>query len=68
VSRADDGVLVEGVVDLAFEEADGWTVVDFKTNDPMETGTQLHRRQLAQYMAAVRQASGRPASGTLLYL
>ena len=27
-----DGTLVEGIVDLAFEEAGEWTVVDYKTD------------------------------------
>jgi hypothetical protein len=33
--RQPDGSLVEGVLDLAFEEAGGWTVVDFKTDAEM---------------------------------
>ena len=32
VSIVLDGTLVDGQVDLAFETADGWTVVDFKTD------------------------------------
>ena len=31
-SEVPGGAIVEGVVDLAFEEKDGWTVVDFKTD------------------------------------
>ena len=33
--REPDGAILEGVLDLAFEEDDGWTVVDFKTQAEM---------------------------------
>ena len=46
--------------------AGGWTVVDFKTND--SSPTDAHRRQLAHYIEAVRQASDKPVSGILFYL
>jgi ATP-dependent exoDNAse (exonuclease V) beta subunit len=68
IYRADDEVLLEGVIDLAFEEAAGWTVVDFKTNDPSQPGSPLHRRQLAHYMTAVSQATARHVAGVILYL
>ncbi|HET9372923.1 MAG TPA: 3'-5' exonuclease, partial [Vicinamibacterales bacterium] len=66
IYRADDGTLLEGAIDLAFEESGSWTVVDFKTND--SSPTDAHRRQLAHYIEAVRQASDKPVSGTLFYL
>jgi ATP-dependent exoDNAse (exonuclease V) beta subunit len=66
IYRADDGALLEGAIDLAFEDSDGWTVVDFKTNE--SSPTDAHRRQLAHYIEAVRQASDKPVSGTLFYL
>jgi len=68
IYRADDEVLLEGVIDLAFEETSGWTVVDFKTHDASQSSTLLHRRQLAHYMTAVGRASGFAVSGLLLYL
>ena len=66
--RSTDGSLVEGVVDLAFEESDGWTVVDFKTDDAPEARLPAHRRQLELYVGAIRDATARPASGILLFL
>ena len=64
----DDGTLVEGVVDLAFEEGEGWVVVDFKTDvDPSES-LDAYIRQVQLYAEAIRQATGRPASGVLLQL
>jgi ATP-dependent helicase/nuclease subunit A len=58
------GELIEGIVDLAFEEADGWTVVDFKT-DSTKRNARDHR-QLALYSRAVQEATGRPAKGVLV--
>jgi ATP-dependent exoDNAse (exonuclease V) beta subunit len=65
----DHGLMVEGVVDLAFEEDTGWTVVDFKTDQEIETGQfQAYLRQVALYAAAIGRATGRLASGVLLRL
>jgi ATP-dependent exoDNAse (exonuclease V) beta subunit len=66
IYRADDGVLLEGAIDLAFEDDSGWMVVDFKTNDASQSS--IHRRQIAHYMRAVEHASARPVSGALVYL
>jgi ATP-dependent exoDNAse (exonuclease V) beta subunit len=66
VVRLDDDTVVEGVVDAAFADADGWTVIDFKTD--VELGTRLadYRRQVALYARAIAQATGRPTQGVLL--
>jgi ATP-dependent exoDNAse (exonuclease V) beta subunit len=62
-----DGVLLEGVVDVAFEESGGWTVVDYKTDREIEAaGEDRYRRQLAVYASAVAQATAMPCAGILL--
>jgi ATP-dependent exoDNAse (exonuclease V) beta subunit len=62
-----DGTLLEGVVDLAFEEHGVWTVVDYKTDRELAAaGEDRYRRQVALYAAAVSQATGQPASGVLV--
>jgi ATP-dependent exoDNAse (exonuclease V) beta subunit len=61
-----DGTLVEGVLDLAFEEKDAWTVVDFKTDRELKTELQRYDRQIGFYVAAVSRATGKTASGFLL--
>jgi ATP-dependent helicase/nuclease subunit A len=61
-----DGTLVEGIVDLAFEDGDGWTVVDYKTDRELEGAEGRYRRQVAFYAHAVARASGRPATGVIL--
>ncbi|MQA31360.1 MAG: AAA family ATPase [Luteitalea sp.] len=61
-----DGRLIEGVVDLAFEEQGCWYVVDYKTDrDPMSSNG-LYRRQVALYAEAIARATGQPTSAVLI--
>ncbi len=64
--RLDDGTWVEGQFDLAFEDGDGWTVVDFKTDAELDASLDGYRRQVALYARAISAATGRPARGVLL--
>jgi ATP-dependent exoDNAse (exonuclease V) beta subunit len=62
-----DGSVIEGVVDLAFEDNGRWTVVDFKTDVEIgRDGLQTYRRQVGFYGAAITRATGQPARGVLL--
>ena len=62
-----DGSLVEGVVDLAFEEDGAWTIIDYKTDRELAAaGEDRYRRQVALYASAVAQATGQPAAGVLV--
>jgi ATP-dependent helicase/nuclease subunit A len=63
-----DGVLVEGVVDLAFEDELGWMVVDFKTDQDLTKGLEVYRDQVRLYAQAVADATGQPARAVLLKL
>lgn len=63
--RQEDGTLVEGVLDLAFEEDGGTVVIDFKTDHELSAGESRYRLQLQQYVGAVARATARPASGVL---
>ncbi|HWO00016.1 MAG TPA: PD-(D/E)XK nuclease family protein, partial [Blastocatellia bacterium] len=65
----EDGLLVEGVVDLAFiDESGSWTVVDFKTDFEIEGRIDEYRNQVALYAKAITVASGLPSRGALLRL
>ena len=69
--QLEDGTLIEGVVDLAFEENtpgdfNGWTVVDFKTDREIEIAQNQYRAQVAAYVEAVRVTTKSPARGFLL--
>ena len=64
---APDGALLEGVVDLAYEDAGQWVVVDFKTDREIsQTGIERYTRQVALYAAAISKATGRPAAAFLV--
>jgi ATP-dependent exoDNAse (exonuclease V) beta subunit len=63
-----DGSILEGVLDLAFEDEAGWTVVDWKTQGELAGPLARHRRQVAAYASAVARATGRPAAAVLLRL
>jgi ATP-dependent exoDNAse (exonuclease V) beta subunit len=61
-----DGTFLEGIVDLAFEEEAGWTVVDYKTDRELTVGDERYFRQVAIYTAAIATATRRPATGVVL--
>jgi ATP-dependent helicase/nuclease subunit A len=66
----DGGDLVEGIVDLVFEEADGLVVVDYKTDGiaPEQALVQAahHAPQLQLYGRGLAQALGRPVRERLV--
>jgi ATP-dependent exoDNAse (exonuclease V) beta subunit len=62
---APDGFLIEGVVDLAFERAEGWTVIDFKTDEEFRANASAYRRQVGMYAKAI-QANGSPVLALLM--
>jgi ATP-dependent exoDNAse (exonuclease V) beta subunit len=66
VWRDADGLLIEGVVDLAFEQAGGWTVIDFKTDEEFRGDEPAYRRQVGMYAAAIKAANGAPVSALLM--
>ncbi len=68
-----DEVLVQGVIDLFYENSDGtYTVVDFKTDRVFgdgaeETLIERHKEQLMYYKRAVEEMTGMPVSKTVIY-
>ncbi len=68
----DDGTILEGIADLAFQERNGgaahWTVVDFKTDLDLAPRLAEYRAQVALYVRALGQATGAPTDGTLLWI
>jgi ATP-dependent helicase/nuclease subunit A len=68
--RLDDGVVVDGVTDLAFiDESGTWTVVDFKTDLGVnKAGGAEHEAQVRLYARAIESATARPARPYLLYV
>ena len=64
--QAEDGTLVEGVVDLAFRDDDTWVVVDFKTDGAHDGALHVYRRQVQLYAQMVARATGEPARAVLM--
>jgi ATP-dependent exoDNAse (exonuclease V) beta subunit len=64
--QAPHGILVEGTLDLAFEEEGGVTVVDFKTDRELDADADRYRRQLTIYCRALASLRGTPARGVLM--
>ncbi len=63
-----DGKLIEGVLDLAFEEEDAWTILDFKTDAEIGGDERHYRRQVSLYAAAVARATAKKANGILFQI
>jgi ATP-dependent helicase/nuclease subunit A len=67
--RLDDGTVLDGVVDLAFADGEGpWTVVDLKTDLGVGGERTHYEEQVRLYVRAIGAATGRPATGVLLYV
>ena len=66
--RGDGQTLVQGVIDLCFLEADGWVLVDYKTD--AADGEELVRRytlQLQWYARALARITGTPVRETWVF-
>ncbi len=72
LATLDDGSTAEGIADLAFRTGTGrdanWTIVDFKTDADLSARFPEYRAQVAIYLRAVRIATGKPASGVILWI
>ena len=64
-------ILQRGVIDLAFEEDDGWVIVDYKTDSVapgnLDAFVHHYRPQLQAYAAAWKVATGLPVKESGLY-
>jgi len=64
--KLEDGRMLEGVIDLAFQEADAWTIVDFKSDADLEAHQAHYRRQLQWYCFALSRVTRQAVRGVLL--
>jgi ATP-dependent exoDNAse (exonuclease V) beta subunit len=65
--RSADGLL-EGVLDVAWEDDAGWTVVDFKTDAELAPVLATYRRQVTLYASVVGQTTGKPVEAILMHV
>jgi ATP-dependent exoDNAse (exonuclease V) beta subunit len=69
--KLDAGTMVEGVIDLAFQEKQAggpWTVIDYKTDFEVKGRLEEYRNQVSLYALAISRATGMPAHPILLRL
>jgi ATP-dependent helicase/nuclease subunit A len=63
---------LRGVIDLVFREADGWVIVDYKTDQVHSAGLaellEHYRGQMQVYAESWRQMTGEPVKESGLYL
>jgi len=64
--RLESGVVIEGIVDLAYHDDGEVVVIDFKTDRELEGAMDTYRRQVQIYAHAIATATGRPARGVLM--
>ncbi|MGE0444709.1 MAG: UvrD-helicase domain-containing protein [Vicinamibacterales bacterium] len=66
VTATVDGVVIEGVVDFAFDSGDGYVVIDFKTDRAEGEALDRYARQVQFYADAIAKATARPARAVLM--
>jgi ATP-dependent exoDNAse (exonuclease V) beta subunit len=66
--RVEDGTIVEGILDLAWEDEQGWTVLDFKTDAELAGVLARYRRQISLYASVIARTTGRPVRRILFHL
>ena len=67
--RREEQMILQGVIDCAFREGDGWVILDYKT-DRGKTAEELaeeYRPQLQWYARAVEELTGLPVREAALY-
>ena len=62
----EDGLLIEGIADLAFREEDRWTVVDFKTDQEVRSDLERYRRQVWIYAQTISEVHKQQCAAFLL--
>lgn len=68
-SKSEEMVLIQGIIDVFFEEDNEMVLLDYKT-DRVKTGTELaerYRAQIELYQKAIERAAGKRVKERLLY-
>ena len=64
--RLESGVVVEGIVDLAYHDDGQVVVIDFKTDRELDGALDIYRRQVQIYAHAIAMATQRPTRAVLM--
>lgn len=69
--ESDEPILIQGIIDVFFEEEDGLVVLDYKTDyvpeNPKETLRARYKEQLALYKRAIEEITGKHVKEKILY-
>lgn len=63
----DETVLLQGMIDLYFEEPDGLVIVDFKSDHSSRGAKEKYAAQLEAYAQALAELTGKPIKETALF-
>ena len=68
-SSSEEMILIQGIIDVFFEEEDGIVLLDYKTDKVKTAGelADLYRTQLELYQEAIERAVGKKVKERLLY-
>ncbi|MDP2272899.1 MAG: UvrD-helicase domain-containing protein [Archangium sp.] len=66
VDHLEDGTIIEGVIDLAYELDGVWQIVEFKTDLVIEENRPQYEAQTQAYVRAIGAATGLKARGVIL--
>jgi ATP-dependent exoDNAse (exonuclease V) beta subunit len=66
--KTGNNALVEGSIDLAFEENGVWRIVDFKTDAHVSSLRARYEQQMRWYAVVLATTTGKPATCHLLGL
>ena len=63
------GMILQGMIDCAFREGDGWILLDYKTDRirDEQAFVEEYRPQLEWYAVALRELTGKPVNESWLY-
>ncbi len=68
-SKSQEMLLIQGIIDVFFEEEDGIVLMDYKT-DRVKTAEELserYRKQMELYQEAIERALGSPVKERIIY-
>jgi ATP-dependent helicase/nuclease subunit A len=68
ISVIENGVILNRRIDRVIREADGDTVIDYKSGEPSPDRVSADREQIARYCAAMERLTSRPHRGVLWYI
>ena len=63
-----EGALLDAIIDLAFKDESGWTVVDFKTDAEDPARIARYRRQVGWYTYGLGRITQQGTTGWLLHI